>query len=234
MIHRRPQHRRISTALLIGLGLAVASCNPDAETGPLGCRAPNPLALKTTIVALGTFRIPIPADNSDPNHAGAQADVCTGIIGAEAGMFYRVRVKGTVTVSINPAAQTAYPDADFPSVGSRTAPGGTGSGFYYLKVGLQYCTSGGCGSIGWLSSQGGASAPDSAYTDIYYADTQREIDVSRNPLPAGIGGPNGSFGKYLLSSQQDVTVEKVTDFVHLACARVRARQRAGAVHGKPR
>ena len=157
-------------------------------------------------MALGTFRIPIPADNSDPNHAGAQADVGTGII-VPAGTFYRVRVKGTVTVSINPAAQTAYPDADFPSVGSY-GPGGTGSGFDDLKVGLQYCTSGGCGSIGWLSSQGGASAPDSAYTDIYYADTQREIHVSRNPLPAGIGGPNGSFGKYLLSSQQDVTVRR--------------------------
>jgi hypothetical protein len=188
--------------------VAAVSCKRDLDTGPAAQRAATQPPAKTVEVTLGTFRIPIPADNFN---GGAQPDVGSGIV-VPAGSYYRIRVHGSVIVSINPDAQTAYPDATFPAVGSY-GPGGTSGG--ELVVGLQYCATGGCGSASLLNLQGGTSAPDSAYSDILYAPTQREIHVSRGGLAAGIGGPNGSFGKYRLQSQQDLTVEKLTDFVHV-------------------
>lgn len=205
------QSKPLAWGALCLAAFVALSCKRDLDTGPGGRRiAGQPLA-KTVEVSLGTFRIPIPVDNSDPNHGGAQPDVATGII-VPAGTYYRIRVQGTVTVSINPDAQAAYPDATFPAVGSY-GPGGTTGG--ELTVWPQYCTSGGCGPANLLNLQGGTSAPDSAYSDILYAPTQTEIHVSRTGIAAGIGGPNGSFGKYRLESQQDVTVMKLTDFVHL-------------------
>ncbi|HKO10938.1 MAG TPA: hypothetical protein VJV22_03150 [Acidobacteriaceae bacterium] len=211
---------------LLTLPLIAASCSGDrpvAPTTPVPTPAGRPE--RSVVTPLGNFQLTIPATNTD---GGSLPWTSTGIT-IPAGSYYRIRINGSVTVSPNPAHQEAYPGGTYPDVGTY-GPGGTGKGAWELRVGvrLHNTTGGGITDVPF-TMQSGTSAPDSARSDIRYAGTEAVVEAGR----AGISGStndnccNGNIGFYTLASTQVVSVELVTDAVHVTAdpSAVKAGQR---------
>ena len=69
----------------------------------------------------------------------------------------------------------------------------------------------------FLNPTSGTSAPDSARTDVFYAEQQIEIQAGRYGI-SGVTSDNcchWSIGHYALTASQLVTVEQITDVAHL-------------------
>jgi len=203
---------RVARIVLVAAGLA--ACNRDQPTSPLTSRPlPGGAASRTKVTTLGTYSIPIPGTSAD--NGGAQPVTNTGII-VPAGTYYRVRVNGTTTVSTNPVFATIVPYATYEWDGTY-GPGGAG-GYSYLLVQLKARNTNGSGTnpINLPNLGYGTSAPDSARSDILFANTEAEIQAGRNGLACSGNNSQGSgnIGCYLLSASQTVTVEAVSDIIH--------------------
>jgi hypothetical protein len=202
------EHRRsggvapVTRALAAVVAAALASACRDDATAP--AKAPG-AAVRTITTTLGTYSIPIPGTNVD---GGAQPVAGTGII-VPAGTYYRIRVNGSVTATANPA----WDCAGGAPTGGTYGPAGTG---YYaeLLVLLRARKTDGSGSnaVNFLHAAG-----DSARSDIRYASQSIEIEAGRNGISLVCNHNNGTgrIPGYLLSASQSVTVEQVTDVVHL-------------------
>lgn len=205
--------------------LVLVDCGSDRPTGPAGSQHRPDVAASHTITSLGTYSIPIPPDNTNSyaiccnytTTSGAQSMTGTGIV-IPAGSLYRVRVHGTVTVSPNPAHQAAYPNNPDYSASGTYGPGGLGS-YGQLLVLMQLHNTDGSGTVtvNLYNPQGGAGGPDTASTPILYATKAAELWVGR----VGIGGSTNdncchwNIGDYALTASQTVTVEQLTNFVHV-------------------
>lgn len=193
--------------------LSASACAHDAITRP---QLPLVPPLRATATSLGTYTIPIPPNNTDNAVVPLTG---TGIV-VPAGVYYRVRVNGTVTVTPNPEHQTVYPGNAYTWAGTY-GPGGTGN-YWELEVVLGTRNTDGTGtsSLNLPNIQGGSSAPDSARTAILYASKAVEIQAGRHGIACvtNDNGVHGPIGCYDLQAAEVVTVEQVTDFIHLTAA----------------
>jgi hypothetical protein len=138
-----------------------------------------------------------------------------------AGSLYRIRVHGTVTVSPNPAHQAAYPNNPDYSASGAYGPGGIAS-FGQLLVIMQLHNTDGSGvsTVSLSNVQTGIGARDTASTQILSTAKAAELWVGR----VGIAGSTNdncchwNIGDYALTASQTVTVEQLTNFVHLTAS----------------
>jgi len=103
--------------------LAFTACGRDQTTSPLALQPAPGGRASYTVTTLGTYSIPIPGTNWPGD--GAQPVTNTGII-VPAGAYYRVRVKGIVTVSTNPVHAATFSGSNY-SLNGTYGPGGIGS-----------------------------------------------------------------------------------------------------------
>src|SRR6185436_8535341 len=89
----------IARGLAFALGLAACE-HPSIVTPAARGLGPSESASKTTTVTLGTYSIPI--DQTNTVNDALRPNTNTGIF-VPAGTYYRIRVKGSVVVSTNPA-----------------------------------------------------------------------------------------------------------------------------------
>lgn len=194
--------------------IAFAACTRDQPTSPLASHRVPGQGASYTVTTLGTYSIPIPATNWPGD--GAQPVTNTGII-VPAGAYYRVRVKGTVTVSTNPVHAATFSGTNY-SLNGTYGPGGIGSYSQLLVVLKARFTDGsGANPVNLANLSYGTSAPDSAQSNIMFANKEVEIQAGRNGVGCASNNNQGSgtIGCYALTANQIVTVQKYTNFVHL-------------------
>jgi hypothetical protein len=206
--------------------LMLADCGSEHPTGPPGLEHRPDATASHTITSLGTYSIPIPADNTNSyalccnytTTSGAQSLTGTGIV-IPAGTLYRVRVRGRVTVAPNPAHQAAYPNNSDYSASGTYGPGGTSRGGAELLVIMQLHNVDGSGviTVNLSGAQTGTGAPDTASTQILYAAKAAELWVGRVGITGGTNDNccHWGIGSYALTASQTATVEQLTNFVHL-------------------
>ena len=220
-IATRSRHRMVC-GLALALSRVVNACAHDRVTAP-GSRNPGsgPPAERNSTV-LGSAPIPIPATNTNDatvpccfTKSGAEPMTGTGLT-VPAGSFFRVRVDGSITVSTNPAHQSAYPGATYDNDGSY-GPGGTGRNNWDLLVLLQghYTDGSGTKPLSFPNQQSGTSAPDSAMTYVLHTSKELEVQAGGAGVSGVSNGSSGIIGMYTLSSAQTVTVEILTDALRL-------------------
>jgi hypothetical protein len=209
--------------------LMLANCGSENPTGPTRLSHRPDATASHTITSLGTYSIPIPPTNTDSyalccnytTTSGAQSLTGTGIV-IPAGTLYRVRVHGTVTVSPNPLHQAAYPNNPDTSAVGTYGPGGTGRIGAELLVIMQLHNMDGSGvtTVSLTNVQTGIGARDTASTLILSTAKAAELWVGR----VGVAGSTNdncchwNIGDYALTASQTVTVEQLTNFVHLTAA----------------
>lgn len=184
----------------------LAACSRDELTSPVrtGIREPGPPS-HSIITSLGSYSIPIPSNNLI-NGDGKTPQTGTGIT-VPAGVYYRVRVTGTVTATGN----TDYCGNPTPT-GGTWGPGGTSSA---LQVLLWARNTDGTGTnvVNFLNMAG-----DSAVTDVIYASKEIEIQAGRNGILGSCDRNDGTGPRpaYFLSGGQTLVAEQVQDVVHLS------------------
>jgi hypothetical protein len=210
-----------ASAAIAITAIGIVSCNNEQAVAP---QRPTAHGRPSDLVAtsLGTASIPIPPTNA-PNYApeccyessGGQPYVSTSVV-VPANTPFRVRVNGTVTVSKNPVAQTLFPsltNANFSKVGSYGAGGSGSNELMVMLVGVK--AGGQTYPINFTGLQSGSSAPDSAVSNIKIYPYDLTIYVGRTGVAGAVGQGTTHADLYLLSSAQTLTVEKLTDLVHL-------------------
>ncbi|HEX4684333.1 MAG TPA: hypothetical protein VH277_16565, partial [Gemmatimonadaceae bacterium] len=176
---------------------------------------------RTTTTTLGTFTLPIPSTNANnyapyaaQEAAGGQPFTSTGIT-VPPGACYRVHVDGNVTVSSNTAASDAYPNSNltFSADGSYGPRGRASSSQLFVEL----RTRDSLNNVNPLYFDSDTSNASTAKTGITCTGSRSiTIDAGRTGIPGSIGGPNGTFPFYLLASGQTVTVDQLTNFIHLS------------------
>ena len=207
----------IARGLAFALGLAACE-HPSIVTPAARGLGPSESASKTTTVTLGTYSIPI--DQTNTVNDALRPNTNTGIF-VPAGTYYRIRVKGSVVVSTNPAHLEHFgPGASTYSANGTYGPSGRSS-YNELRVNImrRNVAGGATTYLPFLNPITGTNAPDSARTDVFFAEQAIEIQAGR----FGISGVqrdnqnNFTAGFYALSAPaQVITVESVTDVAHLA------------------
>lgn len=203
--------RWLSVCLSAGV---VGSCTRDNVTSPSGSpRVPGDTPSRTT-TTLGTYTMPIAATNTDNN--GALSLTPTGYI-IPANSYFRIRIRGNVILTSNPAYIAAY-GSNCCSENGTYGPGGTAYvNELRVQAQIKYTDNSGTVGINFPGLGYGPSAPDSAVSAITFTSKQAEVWIGRN----GVNGSQNdncchwNIGMYSMAGSQTATVEVLTDFVHL-------------------
>jgi hypothetical protein len=214
--------RWLPLSLLIGVA---GSCARDDIAAPNRLsHAPTDGPRRTT-TTLGTYTMPIYATNTANN--GTLTLTPTGYI-IPANTYFRIRIRGSVIVTSNPAYLAAY-GSNCCSEDGTYGPGGTAYvNELRVQAQIRYTDNSGTLAVNFPGLGYGPSAPDSAVSAIMFASKAAEVWVGRN----GINGSqndnccNWLIGMYSMAGSQTATVEVLTNFVHLtpAPAAVKAGQ----------
>jgi hypothetical protein len=199
--------------ICLSVGL-VGSCTRDNVTSPSGSpRSPGDPPSRTT-TTLGTYTMPIAATNTDNN--GALSLTPTGYI-IPANSYFRIRIRGNVILTSNPAYIAAY-GSNCCSENGTYGPGGTAYvNELRVQAQIKYTDNSGTVGVNFPGLGSGPSAPDSAVSAITFTSKPAEVWIGRN----GVNGSQNdncchwNIGMYSMAGSQTATVEVLTDFVHL-------------------
>lgn len=215
MPHTRTGPRALYAGAVLLVGAALMSCTGDRVAAPDPLLKPGGPS-RITSTNLGSISLAVPSTNAYVSNAppnvtpnGAEPFISTGVT-IPAWTCYRVNVAGSITVASNPAAVAAglADPSGFPTDG---AYGPRGTSFGQLRVVLQ---------VRYANNTTAALNFDS---DTSSANTTITCTDSRTvTVEAGRAGVDGTYSKngttyniYVLSGSQTVTVQRVTDIIHI-------------------